>query len=73
MNGGPAFPASSWTKDGDFIGDNQGMTLRDYFAAKALQGMIAGDIGSMTEPEDATTVAQAAYFVADAMLKERSK
>jgi len=32
--GGPAFPATSWTKDGEFIGENQGMTLRQYAAIK---------------------------------------
>ena len=31
-NGGPAFPTGVYTVEG--------MTLRDYFAAKAMQGMI---------------------------------
>ena len=37
--GGPAFPT---TKPLEHWGDpNQGMTLRDYFAAKAMQGLMA--------------------------------
>ncbi len=34
-NGGPAFPATSWDREGEFLGANNGMTLRDYFAAHA--------------------------------------
>ena len=74
-NGGPAFPATSWTKDGDFLGENQGMTLRDYFAAKAMQGLIASLAG--TPGRDWLEADQwapgVAYQVADAMLAERSK
>ena len=36
-NGGPAFPAPA----GVTHITQQGMTLRDYFAAKAMQGMLA--------------------------------
>lgn len=48
-----------------------GMTLRDYFAAAALQGMLASskDIIGMSEANYAT----AAYLQADAMLAERNK
>ena len=49
---GPAFPA--------------GLTLRDYFAAKAMQGMLAAAENYQT-PE----ISQFAYDVADAMLKAR--
>jgi hypothetical protein len=53
-----------------------GMTLRDYFAAKAMQGLIscpdwrenAGDEVSM-DPSDFTALA--AYMMADAMIKTR--
>ena len=54
--GGPAFPTGTAF---------QGMTLRDYFAAKAMQGLIANGAVS---PVDA---AKAAYIVADSMLKAR--
>ena len=64
--GGPAFPAPAGRLTP--ITD-QGMTLRDYFAAKALPTAIK-------EVEDAGTynladVAAIAYQYADAMLKER--
>lgn len=59
--GGPAFPRA-----GDFNPQN-GMTLRDFFAAKAMQGLCAGNSTKAQE------IAQAAYIVADAMLKAREK
>ena len=68
----PAFPCE-W----DFIGSNRaaanGMTLRDYFAAKALQGMLAGAMadGSEIGPDDYALMAMAAYKIADAMLEAR--
>ena len=60
--GGPAFPVC----DAARIHDLKGMTLRDYFAAKAMQGLISAD--QMT-PHD--YVANDAYGYADAMLKAR--
>lgn len=61
--GGPAFPLpntpSSWTS-------GQGMTLRDYFAAKAMQGLMDA---AMPMPE----IAEAAYEMADSMLKAREQ
>lgn len=66
--GGPAFPRPA----GDFNGSRHGngaqtgMTLRDYFAAKAMQEMV-------NEYDDFDFMAQTAYAVADAMLKERNK
>lgn len=59
-NGGPAFPCELSTRF-------QGMTLRDYFAAKAMQGMQAGDYKYRAD------LANDAYAMADAMLAERSK
>ena len=47
-----------------------GMTLRDYFAAKAMQGLLACSIQPQSDPE---MYARDAYAVADAMLKERAK
>ena len=43
-----------------------GMTLRDYFAAKAMQGLLASDVYA---PKD--KFAENAYAMADAMLKAR--
>lgn len=67
-NGGPAFPQDHRDKDG--IGSQYfGMTLRDYFAAKAAQGIMA----SLKMSDDCTPrdVALDSYDVADAMLKAR--
>lgn len=59
MNGKAAFPQSA-------IGD-QGMTLRDYFATRAMQAyLVNNDTGAGYE-----TTAKRAYRQADAMLKER--
>ena len=47
----------------------QGMTLRDYFAAKAMQGIITNDYDGYTMEE----MIKLAWVYADAMLKEREK
>ncbi len=81
-NGGPAFPAMSWDSEGEFLGANNGMTLRDYFAAKAMQGELAamhdpeGEVcGIALDAPDSTLerLAKHYYRLADAMLKERAK
>lgn len=45
-----------------------GMDLRDYFAAAAIQGLLASDVSA---PVD--SFAQKAYEMADAMMKERQQ
>jgi len=67
--GGPAFPNAS----GDDR-DNNGMTLRDYFAAKAMQlAWAAYDQGYTGDPDDVTgSITKHAYQIADAMLKART-
>ena len=70
MTNTPAFPQVD-LKDsyGMLVPDRQsGMTLRDYFAAKAMQGLIACPMQPQSGPE---MYARDAYAVADAMLKER--
>lgn len=69
--GGPAFPSSSWDRDGEFLGDNHGMSLRDYFAAKALQGFLANK--SNPTRFNPGGDAEYVYRIADAMLAERAK
>lgn len=64
-DGGPAFPMG-YHRDGNDA-DHFGMTLRDYFAAAALQGSIAC-VGSGGDWND---FAKDAYKYADAMLKAR--
>ena len=62
MNDTPtAFP---WTHDNITC---TGMTLRDYFAAKAMQGWLV----ETSEGVSVTAVARFAYEVADAMMKAR--
>lgn len=54
----------------------QSMTLRDYFAAKALQGLLpARDSLGRTAYTELTSkqVSESAYEIADAMLEEREK
>ena len=61
----PAFP----TQHGMIM---QGMTLRDYFAAKAMQGLVTSrhtDYENGWYAED--MLAESAYKMADAMLKAR--
>jgi hypothetical protein len=47
-----------------------GMTLRDYFAAKAMQGLLSGLLADSQDLEWAV-IARNAYWQADAMLKAR--
>jgi len=62
-DGGPAFP----TMDPNEHYRLMGMTLRDYFAAAALQGMLSdSNIGGSD-----SQFAESAYAYADAMLKAR--
>jgi len=63
--GGPAFPTPRYER-GDMY--SLGMTLRDYFAAKAMQGMLTRP-GSIDVNQDADF----AYKMADAMLAARSQ
>ena len=62
MNNPPAFPGVDETGD-----PFNGMTLRDYFAAKAI-GITAAN---KTPAYDDKTIAKYAYEIADAMLKAR--
>lgn len=72
-NGGPAFPIPGLHHDSDF----NGATLRDYFAAKAMQGDWSngneGTWGNDANISDLEKRAALYYRMADAMLKERDK
>jgi hypothetical protein len=70
--GGPAFPhlrryASNDTYEPLAEG---GMTLRDYFATKAMQGIISTNTSFLHNPEQ---LAAKAFEFADAMLKAREQ
>jgi len=72
--GGPAFPSGlidPSTPEDAVQSLHNGMTLRDYFAAKAMQGILAGTHPIVKETEPLPTVARVAYAQADAMLKAR--
>lgn len=66
-NGGPAFPGLHPSKECRY--NEEGMTLRDYFAAKAMQGMLSDSAFDSTEER----IAYFAYRAADAMLKAREE
>lgn len=76
-DGGPAFPFTELNGDGTHYGQSQGMTLRDYFAAKALPQAYASSVAEMDRtgyPEDwRYGVALDAYSMADAMLRARNQ
>lgn len=65
--GMPAFPA---TEQNGLNSGNSGMTLRDYFAAKAIHWCLDDLPGMADWAEEA---AKSAYKIADAMLAERAK
>ena len=67
--GGPAFPSNRDMRHSPDWDYEQGMTLRDYFAAKAMQGLLA--CGEAHDEHTAPITAEAAYAMADDMLKER--
>ena len=77
--GGPAFPQAEVDRDGVTITHHPGMTLRDYFAAKAMQSIYAANVdweptGTPMDEESLQVladVAKDAYALADAMLKAR--
>lgn len=68
-----AFPSPGvLSANGQVQGAYAGMTLRDYFAAKAMQGAVAGLLtGATLLNANANEIAKAAYVIADAMLEAR--
>jgi hypothetical protein len=72
VNNPPAFPIPRHTRhfdniQGEYVQDD-GMTLRDYFAAKAMQGLLASEVNASLQ-----VFAKQAYAVADAMLEARNE
>lgn len=74
-NGGPAFPTPATAKGKAVVTPesfpSQGMTLRDWFAGMAIQGVVTDRGVHNLDRGDATALAQSAYLMADAMLMER--
>jgi hypothetical protein len=74
-NSGPAFPTQTYEYDGQCQIRNYqlgGISVRDYFAAKAMQALIA-----IYEPESEegcmADTAESAYSYADEMLEARNR
>jgi hypothetical protein len=71
MKNEPAFPGLHPSKECHY--QDSGMRLRDYFAAKAMQGLIASaNPKGLYAPPD-NELASAAFQLADAMLKARQE
>lgn len=68
----PAFPSVSISN-----GYSEGMTLRDYFAGKVLQGVMSsvemGIVFSKGDKPPSDEIAESAYAMADAMMKARTE
>ena len=64
VGGGLAFPTKEVNDNGAFYEMHYGLTIRDYFAAKAMPF-------ELTESDDYATVARRCFSVADAMLLAR--
>jgi hypothetical protein len=73
-DGGPAFPhTTQWDGINPAI-NYHGISMRDYFAAAALQGNLSSqsiDVGYYEGKDAWNKAAKDAYAVADAMLKAR--
>ena len=83
-NGGPAFPVMppcdmEGASASGFPQPYAGMSLRDYFAAKAMQAALSGaSIPGLVDGEASARnvvdyMAKAVYIIADAMIQERAK
>lgn len=62
MKNQPAFPTTQYANGISPSGFDSGMTLRDYFAAKAMQALIQ---------RDEQSIAWEAYRLADEMMEAR--
>ena len=70
-----AFP-QTWERDGSTDNWENGMTLRDYFAAKAMQGIYSNSEWMKEYKGDKYLMqigvaSEVSYSIADAMLKQR--
>ena len=67
--GGPAYPSSEWDAEYERTFMTGGMTLRDYFAAKAIPAIL--EQKDVHDGRELTNAAWIAYQMADVMLKAR--
>jgi hypothetical protein len=74
VNNHPAFPVQAYAGDANSpkVRPNSGMGMRDWFAGRALEGILANpEEQAMEAPVEA--IANMAYKFADAMLEERER
>ena len=64
----PAFPTNMFYEE-KLYGCEEGMTLRDYFAAHAMQGLVAN---GWLNSADSGEISEQSYRLAHAMLKARN-
>lgn len=65
----PAFPTYEGNYEGKF--SSQGLTRREYYAALAMQGMLANSaIIEYSDLKYANWIANLSFWFADAMIKE---
>jgi hypothetical protein len=67
-NGGPAFARPASSIDREAFKAQNGLSTRDYFAAKAMQGFVAAGHADDMSPE---AIAASSYLIANAMLARR--
>jgi hypothetical protein len=84
-DGGPAFPSAlEWRETrwregvetavaGTYDNGHDGMSLRDYFAAQALNGVLSDSDMRPASEEECDHLARRCYLMADAMLTARAK
>lgn len=77
-DGGPAFPAEYIDRTTGNRWPEPGMSLRDYFAGQALQGLIPEIAGNLANEADHRLAPKAmrngallSYMIADAMIEAR--
>jgi hypothetical protein len=63
----PAFP--TWS----VVDIKKGMTLRDYFAAKAMQAFIHEVYADTIADHGCESIARKSYYMADQMIKARNE
>ena len=74
-DGGPAFPAIEIQEYGSMASEeiHTGMSLRQYYAGKALQGVIVAIMSQENHRWSSGDFASEAVEIADAMLAELDK
>ena len=70
MKNPPAFPRARGESRDGVAEEQKGMTLLDYFAGQAMQGIMTDEV---CRSSGRTQIARDSYLIAQAMLEEREK